>query len=382
MFGRKKSVPATSDRAKSTKVRGLAWLVGLVLAAASIGAATVSSGCATTNNHYNVNKKHHTPNGFNNNYGPAGGKPLSELLQWKREASKKGDPKPPSQVYKGYEGFPVVKPDLAFLKNNRSEISVTWISHATTLIQVNGLNILTDPVFSDRVSPVSFAGPDRKVPLPVQLAELPRIDIVLISHNHYDHLDRPTVLQLKAQAGGEPLFLVPLGIDDWLKNEGLTKVKAFDWWDQQAVLGLNVHFVPAQHWSSRSPFDRNATLWGGWVLEHQGFKTYFVGDSGMSKDFLDIGAKFGGFDVSLIPVGAYEPRWFMKDQHVNPAEAVQIHQDVKSKYSIGIHWGSFELTDEALDQPMVDLPIALKQAQIPAEQFELFKHGQTRIFKR
>jgi N-acyl-phosphatidylethanolamine-hydrolysing phospholipase D len=377
MLSSKKSV-----RVGGSKVRGLAWFVGFFLAAASIGAVAISSGCATTNTHFNPTKKHHTEKGFVNNYGPASGKPLSELLQWQREASKRGDPKIPSQVYKGYEGFPLVKPDLAFLKNNRSEITVTWIGHATALIQMNGLNILTDPVFSDRASPVSFTGPKRKVAIPVQLADLPRIDLVLISHNHYDHLDRPTILQLKAQAGGEPLFLAPLGIDAWLKNEGMQKVRAFDWWDQQTVLGMNIHFVPSQHWSSRSPFDRNATLWGGWVVEHQGFKTYFAGDSGISKDFQDIGAKFGGFDVSLIPVGAYEPRWFMKDQHVNPAEAVQIHQDVKSKYSIGIHWGMFDLTDEALDQPLVDLPIALKQAQIPAEQFELFKHGQTRIFKK
>ncbi len=367
---------------KTSKRRVFVWIVGLILSLISISAITISSGFASVNANFNVNKKHHTEKGFKNNYGAAGGKPLTELLQWQREASKNGLPKPPAQIYKGYEGFPIVKPDLEFLKNNRSDISITWIGHATALIQVNGLNILTDPVFSDRVSPFSFAGPKRKIALPVQLSELPRIDIVLISHNHYDHLDRPTVLQLKNQMGGEPLFLAPLGIDLWLKNEGISKVQAFDWWDQRTILGLNIHFVPAQHWSSRSPFDRNATLWGGWVVEHQGFKTYFAGDSGMSKDFEDIGAKFGGFDASLIPVGAYEPRWFMQDQHVNPAEAVQIHKDVKSKLSIGIHWGSFELTDESLDQPLIDLPIALQDARVPADQFVLFKHGQTRVFKR
>jgi N-acyl-phosphatidylethanolamine-hydrolysing phospholipase D len=267
------------------------------------------------------------------------------------------------------------------------EISVTWVGHATVLIQMGGLNILTDPHFSDRTFAVQFIGPKRKVPLSVSLAELPRIDLVVISHNHYDHLDTDTVKALQAQAGGPPIFAVPLGVDVWFKDLGITNVERFDWWNSKTVLGIELHFVPAQHWSSRSPFDRNASLWGGWVIKERanastsGRSLYFAGDTGISNDFQDIGARFNGFDFSLIPVGAYEPRWFMQDQHVNPDEAVQIHKDVKSKWSLGIHWGTFELTDESLDQPLIDLPKALVKAAVPSTDFVMFKHGETRFFK-
>ncbi len=365
------------------------------IAIAAIGAAVVASGCATRNPSYNSSKAHHRPNGFTNNYGEAVSRPLTDLIRWQREASRQGLPKPPSQAVKGYEGFPVVKPDLALLADYKASyarsqqagdkvgpVTATWIGHATVLVQLGGLTILTDPHFGERASPVSFAGPKRRVALPVSLNELPRIDLVLISHNHYDHLDVGTVAKLKAQPGGEPLFLAPLGVDLWLKSEGINNVMAFDWWDEKEVLGVKASFVPAQHWSSRSPFDRNATLWGGWVINHQGYKFYFAGDSGYSKDFADIGAKFQGFDLSLIPVGAYEPRWFMKEQHVNPAEAVQIHQDVKSRFSIGVHWGSFELTDEPLDQPLIDLPVALRNARVSPQEFVLFKHGETRVIRQ
>ena len=357
--------------------------------------AFAAVGCSTVNPYYDSSKKHHKPEGFVNNYGAPGGKPLSELFRWKREAFANGAPKAPSEFINGYEGFVVVKPnvpalidncaDVALKKAGRcKQISITWIGHATVLVQMGGLNILTDPHFSERTFAVQFIGPKRKVPLPVALAELPRIDLVVISHNHYDHLDSNTVDQLNSQAGGPPIFAAPLGIDLWFNNRGITNVERFDWWDKKNLLGIEVNFVPAQHWSSRSPFDRNATLWGGWVLKEQGDggkSLYFAGDTGISKDFADIGARFGAIDFSLIPVGAYEPRWFMKDQHVNPEEAVQIHRDVKSKWSLGIHWGTFELTDEPLDQPIGDLPKALEKAKISRDDFVLFKHGETRYFK-
>jgi N-acyl-phosphatidylethanolamine-hydrolysing phospholipase D len=354
--------------------------------------------CTVVNPYFDATKKHHTTGGFINNYGAAGGKPLSELLRWQYEAYQNSDPKLPSAVYKGYAGFPVLKPDLPALKANCSDpaaskaarcnvVSVTWIGHATVLVQMGGLNILTDPHFSERTFAVQFAGPKRRVALPTTLAELPRIDLVVISHNHYDHLDTNTVKALQSQPGGPPIFAAPLGIDLWLKDQGVTRVERFDWWDTKKLLGVDVHFVPAQHWSSRSPFDRNATLWGGWVIKEipsaadKGKSMFFAGDTGYSKDFLDIGARFGEFDIALIPVGAYLPRWFMKDQHVDPEEAVRIHQDVKAKWSMGVHWGTFELTDEALDQPILDLAKALDQLKVSKEDFVLFKHGQTRFFK-
>jgi N-acyl-phosphatidylethanolamine-hydrolysing phospholipase D len=370
----------------------------LALVVFGIGISSLLSSCSTVNPHYDSKLKHHTPTGFVNNYGVAGGKPLGELLKWQWEAFKASVPKPPSQLFQGYAGVPTVKPALEQLKANCAdaaikrdgrckEVSITWVAHATVLIQMGGLNILTDPHFSERTFAVQFMGPKRKVPLSVSLPELPRIDLVLISHNHYDHLDTNTVKALQAQAGGPPIFAVPLGVDLWFKDLGITNVEHFDWWNSKALLGVDLHFVPAQHWSSRSPFDRNASLWGGWVIKEKanagsvGQSLYFAGDTGMSRDFQDIGARFNGFDFSLIPVGAYEPRWFMADQHVNPEEAVQIHKDVKSKWSLGIHWGTFELTDEALDQPLVDLPKALAKAAVPATDFVMFKHGETRFFK-
>lgn len=334
-------------------------------------------GCAQVNPYYDPSKSHHTPAGFRNNYGPAGGKPISDLLRWYVERTSNGLPPTPSTHVNGYS-FPQVTPDLEWLRHNRSEPSITWISHATLLIQIGGVNILTDPHFSERAFAVQWWGPKRRVPLPVKLSELPRIDLVVISHSHYDHLDRDTVLALNDQPGGPPLFMVPLGIERWLADQGIDRTRAFDWWSGETFQGLDVTFVPAQHWSARTPFDRNSTLWGGWVIRNAAFSFYFAGDTGYSQDFRDIGKRFGGFDVAAIPVGAYLPRWFMKDQHVDPDEAVQIHHDVKARLSIGIHWGSFELTDEPLDAPIGELARARAQRGVSDDDFILLRHGETR----
>ncbi len=353
-----------------------------VFLGASLVVATMI-GCRATNPHYDSGKSHHTAKGFKNNYAGAGGKPLSELISWQWNAFRQGLPKPPSQVVSGYQ-FPLQKPNMAALqeaKTNPSKVTVTFIGHATTLVQSGGLTILTDPHFTERASPVSFAGPKRRTPVAAGLKELPRIDVVVISHNHYDHLDIGTVKQLMAQAGGEPLFLVPLGIDIWLKEQGAARVVGLDWWAKHVVDNTEFVLTPVQHWSSRSMGDQNSTLWGGWAVKRPDFQWFFAGDTGYSKDFKDITARFGTFDLALIPIGAYEPRWFMKDQHVNPTEAVQIHQDLGSKLSIGVHWGTFELTDEALDQPLVDLPKALAAAGVSADKFIALGHGETKVLR-
>ncbi|HEX7927256.1 MAG TPA: MBL fold metallo-hydrolase, partial [bacterium] len=292
------------------------------------------------------------------------------------ERWRDGLPKEPEGGYRPA----VVTPDVAWLKANTTETSITWIGHVTFLYQVGGANVLTDPHFSERASPFSFAGPKRFVPPALALKDLPHIDAVVISHNHYDHLDRASVVALSKQAGGSPLFLVPLGNKAWFEGEGITNVEELDWWQSREVAGLRVTVVPVQHWSSRTPWDRNETLWGGWIIDHPNFRFMFAGDTGYSADFKEIGAKFPGIDLAGIPIGAYEPRWFMKWAHVNPEEAVQIHKDLGARQSVAMHWGTFQLTDETIDEPPKALARALQQADISPERFFVMKFGETRKF--
>lgn len=258
---------------------------------------------------------------------------------------------------------------------------VAWFGHATLLLEVGGLRVLTDPHFSERASPVPWlGGPKRLHPVPDEARRLGRVDVVLISHNHYDHLDLPTVRALAAQPGGSPLFLVPLGVDAWMREQGIDNVKAFDWWQRHAVGEALFHFVPAHHWSGRGLWDRNRTLWGGWVLQHPGLRVYFAGDTGWTDDIAEIGRRLGPFDLAALPVGAYEPRWFMAAQHVNPHEAVRLHQALGGPLSIGIHWGTFQLTDEAYEAPIEDLRAALREAGIAETRFRMLVPGQAIAF--
>jgi N-acyl-phosphatidylethanolamine-hydrolysing phospholipase D len=355
--------------------------------------AFLLSSCATVNANYNPAKKHHRPEGFQNNYTDATDKSRWELIKWNLEAVRQGLPKPPQTP------TPSVAPDLKFIAANAGAAQVpaiTWVGHATMLIQMGGLNILTDPHFSERASPFQWAGPKRLHAPGVQLKDLPRIDLVLISHNHYDHLDEQSVKALNAQAGGAPLFVVPLGVKAWMQAEGITNVRQMDWWDKDSIKiagrgEVELHFLPTQHWSARGLNDRRATLWGAFGILAADFHAYFGGDSGYSADFVDTQKHFaaqhsaangGGFDISLLAVGAYEPRWFMKEQHVNPAEAVQIHKDLQSKRSVGIHWGVFNLTDESLDQPPKDLVAARAAAGLKEDDFFLMALGETRKLPR
>ncbi|MBX3585853.1 MAG: MBL fold metallo-hydrolase [Ramlibacter sp.] len=350
---------------------GLALAVALLLGA-----------CAPMNPYYNPSRPHHTPSGFRNNYSTAVDKPLADLLRWRWEAMRQGLPRPP-QVPTA-----TVAPDLPFLKSNAAtghamRPAITWIGHATMLVQASGLNVLTDPVFSERASPVQFAGPKRAQPPGVAMADLPAIDVVVISHNHYDHLDRDSVLALNRRAGGGTLFLVPLGLKPWMAALGVTHVVELDWWQHHTHQGVDFHFTPVQHWSARSFNDRLQTLWGGWSVFGPDFHWYFSGDTGYSQDFNDTRRHFeprqpDGFDLALLAVGAYEPRWFMKEQHINPAEAVQIHKDLGARRSVGVHWGTFNLTDEPLDQPPRDLAVARRDQGVPDDDFFLLKIGETR----
>ncbi|MFN8839221.1 MAG: MBL fold metallo-hydrolase [Burkholderiales bacterium] len=355
---------------------------GRALRLATLAAAGWLAACGSNNPYYDASRAHHRPDGFTNVGGPAGGKSLGEFLRGQHERLSEGLPKPPSTHVAGYAGFPVVEPDLALLKANvgGERVTVTWIGHATLLLQLGGRTLLLDPVFSERASPSRHVGPIRRVRLPATLDELPRIDLVLISHNHYDHLDTETVRRLDAQPGGPPLFVAPLGVDLWLKAEGMRRIERMDWWDTLRVDGLELVLTPAQHWSSRTPWDRNATLWGGFAVKVPGFTFWYSGDTGYAPIFGEIGRRLGPIDLAAIPVGSYEPRWFMKDQHVNPEEAVRVMLEVGAREAIGVHWGTFELTDEPLDAPMGELAKALDAAGVPRERFVLYRHGETRVY--
>jgi N-acyl-phosphatidylethanolamine-hydrolysing phospholipase D len=348
------------------------------------------TGCQFMNPYYDHNKDHHTKEGFKNNYIEAVNKPLTDLLRWATERQFR---EKPTQVMP----TPVKTPDLAFIHANAKagkamQPAVTWIGHATALVQANGLNILTDPVFSQRASPVQFAGPQRLQPVGLALADLPPIDVILISHNHYDHLDKSSVIALNRQFNGKARFLVPLGIKPWMAAIGIRNVEELDWW-QSVKWGDDIEFMftPVQHWSARGISDRNQTLWGGWAVFGPDFHGYFSGDSGYSRDFIETKKRLaarqtpdlgGGFDLAMIALGAYEPRWFMQDQHINPMEAVQIHRDLGAKRSMGLHWGTFDLTDEPQDQPPKDLALARVAQGIAEEAFFVLAIGETRTIPR
>lgn len=269
--------------------------------------------------------------------------------------------------------LPVLETDLQQLQRP-PQAQVTWIGHSSFLLQHAGINILTDPIFSERCSPVQWLGPKRLTPLPFGIAQLPAIDAVLISHSHYDHLDADSVLAL--QAHSSPRFFVPMGLASWFRALGIDNVVELNWWQGHALGDWQITAVPAQHFSGRTATDRNRTLWAGWVMQHGANKIYFAGDTGYSNDFKHIGDYFGGVDLALIPIGAYEPRWFMQAMHINPAEALQIHHDVGAKQSIGMHWGTFKLTDEPFLEPKLQLE-GLVNSNTTATDFITLQHGQT-----
>ncbi len=344
------------------------------------------------NPYFNPAKKHHRPGGFQNNYLSFHGKRWHELLRWRWEALRAGHPQPVSSP------IPVVPPDLSFIHANAQaglamQPAITWIGHITVLAQLGGLNVLTDPVFSQRCFPVQWSGPRRHTPPGLTLDQLPHIDVVLLSHNHYDHMDEGSLQALGHQAGGSPLFITPLGHKAWFMRRGMHRVVELDWWDEHVLaatatsLRVPVTLTPAQHWSARTPTDALRSLWGGFAMLSPDCHLFFAGDTAYSPDFVDIHQHFarrqsaeqgGGFDIALLPIGAYEPRWFMKDQHCNPAEAVQIFQDLGAKRALGVHWGTFQLTDEALDEPPRALKRALRAEQLSEQDFFVMAVGETR----
>ncbi len=318
---------------------------------------------------------HHTEQGFRNlHIGPRGRR--LDFFRWRLGLEPREAPALTPAELAGADGPEVAPPDFNSLNHAHPDrIQVTWIGHSTFLLQTAGLNILTDPHFSPRASPVGFAGPRRRRPPGIPLAELPPIDLVVVSHNHYDHLDRATVLALQDRF--RPRFVVPLGLKSWFAGEGIEAVTELDWWQNAHLGAVQVTCVPAQHFSIRTPFDANRTLWAGFVLDTPAGRIFFAGDTGYSPDFKEIGDRLGPMRLALIPIGGYMPRWFMQPVHVNPPEAVRVHQDVQSRLSIGMHWGTFPLTEEPWSEPPAYLRKAVAAAGLARESFVTVALGRT-----
>jgi L-ascorbate metabolism protein UlaG (beta-lactamase superfamily) len=255
------------------------------------------------------------------------------------------------------------------------EVVVTFVGHATFLIQVAAISILIDPVYSRRASPVSFAGPRRVRAPGVRFEDLPAISLVLLSHNHYDHCDLGALRLLERRF--HPPVVTPLGNGRLLRSAGIVRVEEIDWWEATSAAPLPITLTPAQHFSARGMFDRNGALWGGFLIEADGHRILHAGDSGYGPHFREIATRLGPIDLALLPIGAYEPRWFMKDIHMNPAEAVQAHLDLAAHQSIAMHFGTFQLTPEGIDEPVRELAKALRERGVAAERFRVVKVGES-----
>lgn len=255
---------------------------------------------------------------------------------------------------------------------NETQPSVCWINHCTFFIKMDGIHFLTDPIWSKRCSPLPFLGPLRKHEPAISMKQLNRVDHVLISHNHYDHLDKASVLSLH-NLYPNIQWWVPIGVKKWFTALGITRVKELGWWDSVEIDSLRFTAVPTQHFSGRSFFNLDKTLWVGWVVESSiplGKRWYFVGDTGYNPvDFKEIGKNWTSMDLSLIPIGTYVPRKFMSPVHINPSEAVLIHKEVHSKKSIGMHWKTFRLSDEEEYRPIYDLLLALEREKVHPDTF-------------
>ena len=280
--------------------------------------------------------------------------------------------------------FPVADPAITYPRADDATVSATWIGHSTVLLQLGSLNVLTDPVFSQRAFPLQWLGPRRVMDPAMSIAALPPIDVVLLSHSHYDHLDRPAVRQL-ARAHPRATWVVPLALGAYIRGWGVRDIVELDWWQQATIGALRVTATPARHFSARRYGDRNRTLWCGFALEAAGARVLFAGDTAYHPEFETVGTRCGPFDFVMIPIGAYDPRWFMHVVHVNPEEAVRIYQDLAAPHAdvppplmLGIHWGTFRLTAEPMDEPPRRTAARWREAGLDEGRLWIARHGETR----
>ena len=290
---------------------------------------------------------------YKNTDGKAINKSFKELLEWSRNSE---DP---------VLSYLDISSEWQDIDLANADNYVIWIGHSTFLIKKNGFTILTDPIFSERASPFKRVGPKRLIPPALSLEDIPKIDIVTVSHNHYDHLDIDS-LQRISKLHPDAVFLVPAGDLKLLKRKKIINTYEFEWWETFSINNISFTFTPVQHWSKRGLFDRNKSLWGGWYIQYPDYALYHAGDTGYSKDFKDTKNKLGSPKYAFIPIGAYDPEWFMASSHVNPEDALQIMIDLEAEHAFGMHWGTFVLTDEDTLEP----PQRLRQALINSQDID------------
>jgi len=322
---------------------------------------------------------HHRPGGgFQNPWPGVEVHGFKDFLRWRLSAgsSEKRVPSPPR------DSLPRRTPAIVSPRAARGYRSVTWVGHATALLQLGPLNVLTDPVWSERASPLQWIGPKRVSAPGVDFDALPEIDVVLLSHNHYDHLDAPTVRRI-AKRFPNATWLCPLRLGSLLRSLGVRHLVERDWWQSVDTPIFSATCTPAQHFSARGLGDRGDTLWCGWTIESDDTRVYFAGDTALHPQFGDIGRRLGPFDLVILPIGAYEPRWFMRSVHMNPEDAIEAYQAIAKASGVyapclTIHWGSFRLTDEPMEEPPARFARVWADAGLAESANWTFAHGETR----
>jgi L-ascorbate metabolism protein UlaG (beta-lactamase superfamily) len=290
-------------------------------------------------------------------------KSIADMLRWRKERKNK------------IKDLTIQIPhaenkQIQEIQKNRTKTSFTWIGHSTFLIQMNGLNILTDPVWGKRM------GFSKRLTEPgLLIEELPDIDIVVISHGHYDHLEFPTLKKVK----GNPTYYVPVGLQSLFHKKGYHKVVEANWWDRFEHSGVTIHFVPAQHWTRRTAFDMNTSHWGGWIFQSSNETFYFVGDTGYFRGFQEIGKRFE-IDTVFMPIGAYEPEWFMKISHINPEDAVKAFMELGAKTFVPMHYGAYRLADDTGPEALERLYKEWERLNLPEKKLLVLKIGETVAF--
>lgn len=294
-----------------------------------------------------------------------------------RDVAKYGAKRKPDKWVRNYE---TDVRDIPIPEVREGKVQVTFVNHSTFLIQTLTMNILTDPMWSERCSPIQFAGPRRMRPPGIRFEDLPRIDLVLLSHNHYDHFDVNTLR--KIEKSWSPKYIAPLGVDKLLSKIGCKDVQVVDWHNELSVHDIRVKATPANHFSARGMMDRNQTLWCGYIMYIDDFVLYFAGDTGYGDCFKEIGHTEGSIDLALIPIGAYKPEWFMSPVHISPDEALRVHHDVNARYSIAMHFGTFSLADDNPETSTQALLATLEKNQVDPKYFIIPDEGHSYIYEK